>query len=130
VPIGGWAKSSLAAGLQPSRIVEVPAYHALLASIAAGSGFGFAPRSMLETVRHLEEVSVHSPGALGRVETLLVWRTGNYSGALDALKATIAAQGGCATQRTGCLNAAAPDRPPRAGLPAILLITNGFRPSP
>ena len=47
---------------------------------------------MLETVRHLEEVSVHSLGALGRVETLLVWRTGHYSGALDALKATIAAQ--------------------------------------
>ncbi len=80
------------AGAQPDRIVEVGAYHSLLAWIAAGSGFGFAPRSMLETVRHLEEVSVHSLGALGRVETLLVWREGHFSGALNALRAQIADQ--------------------------------------
>jgi DNA-binding transcriptional LysR family regulator len=78
------------AGMQPAHIVEVGAYHTLLAWIAAGSGFGFAPRSMLETVRHLEEVSVHSLGALGRVETLLVWREGHFSSALSALRAQIA----------------------------------------
>jgi DNA-binding transcriptional LysR family regulator len=80
------------AGMQPERIVEVDAYHAMLAWIAAGSGFGFAPRSMLETVRHLEEVSVHSLGTLGRVETLLVWREGHFSSALNALRTQIVEQ--------------------------------------
>ncbi|WP_246257219.1 LysR family transcriptional regulator [Pararobbsia alpina] len=80
------------AGIQPERIVEVEAYHAMLAWIAAGSGFGFVPRSTLETVRHLEEVSVHSLGTLGRVETLLVWREGHFSSALNALRTQIAEQ--------------------------------------
>jgi DNA-binding transcriptional LysR family regulator len=80
------------AGMRPAHILEVDAYHAMLACIAAGSGFGFAPRSMLETVRHLEEVSVHTLGAIGRVETMLVWREGHFSSALDALRTQIEQQ--------------------------------------
>jgi DNA-binding transcriptional LysR family regulator len=73
-------------GIRPARVLELASYHAIIACVAAGAGVAVAPRSVLELARLDDGVDVHPLGALGQVDTLLVWRKGHYSAALDALR--------------------------------------------
>ncbi|WP_042339218.1 LysR substrate-binding domain-containing protein [Paraburkholderia ferrariae] len=73
-------------GIRPTRVLELGSYHAIVACVAAGAGVAVAPRSVLELQRHVDEIAMHSLGAQGLIDTLLVWRRGHYSPALDALK--------------------------------------------
>jgi DNA-binding transcriptional LysR family regulator len=72
-------------GIRPARVLELGSYHAIVACVAAGAGVAVAPRSVLELARLDGEVDLHPVGALGRVDTLLVWRKGYFSAALNAL---------------------------------------------
>ncbi|SAL09323.1 LysR family transcriptional regulator [Caballeronia peredens] len=73
-------------GIRPTRVLELGSYHAIVACVAAGAGVAVAPRSVLELARLDGEVDLHSIGDLGRVDTLLVWRKGHFSAALNVLR--------------------------------------------
>ncbi len=79
-----------AVGLQPGRVLELRSYHAIVACVAAGAGVAVAPRSVLELTRLGDEIAWHSLGDLGAIDTLLVWRNGHFSAALNALRELLA----------------------------------------
>ncbi|QGZ54317.1 LysR substrate-binding domain-containing protein [Paraburkholderia acidiphila] len=85
-------------GIRPSRVLELGSYHAIVACVAAGAGVAVAPRSVLELQRSADEVTMHSLGRLGQIDTLLAWRRGHFSPALGALKDALMEH----AQRTGC----------------------------
>lgn len=73
--------------IRPARVLELGSYHAIVACVAAGAGVAVAPRSVLALLPGgAQEVAIHPLGALGIVPTLLIWRRGHYSAALDALR--------------------------------------------
>jgi DNA-binding transcriptional LysR family regulator len=97
-----------ASGVAPERVMEYGSYHAIVACVAAGSGIAIVPRSVIQAVRPEREVDVRSlPREIANARTLLVWRAGHQSSALDAL-------------RTGLLSASRPAArsTPAAGSPA------------
>jgi DNA-binding transcriptional LysR family regulator len=73
-------------GMQPTRVLELGSYHAIVACVAAGAGVAVAPRSVLELQPEVNNIAVHSLGDLGTIDTLLVWRRGHFSSALNALR--------------------------------------------
>jgi DNA-binding transcriptional LysR family regulator len=73
-------------GIRPARVLELGSYHAIVACVAAGAGVAVAPRSVLELAGLDGEVDLHPLGELGKVDTLLVWRHGHFSAALNALR--------------------------------------------
>ena len=77
-------------GIRPARVLELGSYHAIVACVAAGAGVAVAPRSVLELARLDGEVDLHPIGELGQVDTLLVWRKGHFSAALNALRDLLA----------------------------------------
>lgn len=71
----------------PDRVLELGSYHAIVACVAAGAGVAIMPRSVLDTVRAENEITVSTlPQRLARVKTVLVWRAGHQSVALDAMR--------------------------------------------
>ncbi|MGH8700566.1 MAG: LysR substrate-binding domain-containing protein [Burkholderiales bacterium] len=82
------------------RILELSSYHAIIACVASGTGVAVAPRSVLETVRGVEDVAVYALAARdARVLTSLVWRKGESSPSLSALQAEIRCSAGTQTRR-------------------------------
>ncbi len=79
------------AKLHPDRVMEFQSYHAIVACVAAGSGFAVVPRSVIRMTPGQSEVSVTSlPQAVSKARTQLVWRLGYHSVALDAMKKLLA----------------------------------------
>jgi DNA-binding transcriptional LysR family regulator len=76
-------------GIRPTRVLELGSYHAIVACVAAGAGVAVAPRSVLDVQRSADDFTIHSLGEPGRIDTLLVWRRGHFSPALDALKSAL-----------------------------------------
>jgi DNA-binding transcriptional LysR family regulator len=71
----------------PERVMEYGSYHAIVACAAAGSGIAIVPRSVLRTVGAEAQVAVHAlPASVATAKTMLVWRKGHQSSALDALR--------------------------------------------
>lgn len=68
---------------QPLQPLELGSYHAILASVAGGGSAGIVPRSVLQLSPHAA-LLVQQP--LTTIETLLAWRQGYRSAALDALQ--------------------------------------------
>lgn len=77
-------------GIRPARVLELGSYHAIVACVAAGAGVAVAPRSVLELARLDDEVDLHPMGEFGRIDTLLVWRKGHFSAALNAMRELLA----------------------------------------
>ncbi|HEY3597133.1 MAG TPA: LysR family transcriptional regulator [Paraburkholderia sp.] len=73
-------------GMRPARVLELGSYHAIVACVAAGAGVAVAPRSVLDLQLDTENIAVHSLGELGMIDTLLIWRRGHFSSALNALR--------------------------------------------
>lgn len=73
-------------GLRPARVLELGSYHAIVACVAAGAGVAVAPRSVLNLTNLGDEIALHSLGDLGAIDTLLIWRNGHFSAALNALR--------------------------------------------
>jgi hypothetical protein len=52
-----------------------------------------APRSVLNLQTEASNIAVHELPDIGAIETLLVWRRGNFSSALNALRQTLVSGG-------------------------------------
>ena len=77
----------LEAGITPASVIEMSSYHAILACVAAGTGFAVLPRSVLDAVAVKGRFHVHPlPGRVVQVTTLLVRRSDYKSAKLTALK--------------------------------------------
>ena len=75
------------AKVTPGRVIEFTSYHAIVACVAAGSGVALVPRSVIDTVPAGTQVAVHPiPADVARRKTMLIWRDGVHSAALDALR--------------------------------------------
>jgi len=69
------------------RVMEYGSYHAIVACAAAGSGIAVVPRSVLRASGMEAQLAVHAlPPKIANARTLLVWRRGHASPALEALR--------------------------------------------
>jgi DNA-binding transcriptional LysR family regulator len=69
------------------RVMEYGSYHAIVACAAAGSGIAVVPRSVLRASGMEGQLAVHTlPPKIANARTLLVWRRGHPSPALEALR--------------------------------------------
>lgn len=69
------------------RVMEYGSYHAIVACTAAGGGIAVVPKSVLRATGMEAQVAVHPlPAKIAQAKTMLVWRRGHQSGALDALR--------------------------------------------
>src|SRR5918999_1201630 len=79
------------AGTVAERVMEYGSYHAIVACAAAGGGVAVVPKSVLRATGMEALVSVHPlPAKIAHARTMLVWRRGHQSSALDALRAELA----------------------------------------
>jgi len=70
----------------PERVMEFGSYHAIVACVAAGAGIAVVPKSVIATVLASDGVTICPlPAAVSKAMTLLVWRPGHRSTALEAL---------------------------------------------
>ena len=77
----------LEAGIVPGNIITVGSYIAILACVAAGTGYAVVPQSVLDVVATEGEFQLHPlPGRYSRIKTLLAWRADYSSAKLTALK--------------------------------------------
>lgn len=69
------AEEWLGAGsVMPARTLEFASYQAMIACVAAGTGFAMVPRSLLATLRAAQDVRQHElPARVRRNRTHLVW---------------------------------------------------------
>jgi len=74
-------------GIIPDKVLDLSSYHAIVACVASGTGIAMAPRSVLETIRATEAITIFPLPTKGAVTTSLVWRKGESSPALRALQA-------------------------------------------
>ncbi|NYH13197.1 LysR family transcriptional regulator [Paraburkholderia bryophila] len=81
-------------GVRPARVLELGSYHAIVACVAAGAGVAVAPRSVLDLLADSSNIAVHPLPEIEPIKTLLVWRRGHFSSALNALKKTLTAKDG------------------------------------
>lgn len=71
----------------PAHVMEFASYHAIVACVGAGAGVALVPRSVIRAVPGGSEVAVHPlPAETFTRKTLLVWRVGERSTALEALR--------------------------------------------
>lgn len=78
-------------GVAPHRIMEMASYHAIVACIAAGTGIGIMPRSILKAV-HAEPSlqALALPRRYAEVTTHLVWLPQQKSASTEALRQMLA----------------------------------------
>jgi DNA-binding transcriptional LysR family regulator len=63
-----------ASALMPARTLEFASYQAMIACVAAGTGFAIVPRSLLATLRAAQDVRQHElPARVRKNHTHLVW---------------------------------------------------------
>jgi DNA-binding transcriptional LysR family regulator len=75
------------ANVVPDRVMEFGSYHAIVACVAAGAGIAIVPHSVLDAIAMKAEVAVCPlPARVSKARTLLVWRNGHRSTALDAMR--------------------------------------------
>ncbi len=75
-----------AAAVLPARTMEFASYQAMIACVAAGTGYAVVPRSLLVAVRAAHDVQQHElPARVRRNRTHLIWN-GTPSTALQCLQ--------------------------------------------
>jgi DNA-binding transcriptional LysR family regulator len=63
-----------ASAIMPARTLEFASYQAMIACVAAGTGFAIVPRSLLATVKSAQDVRQHElPQRIRKNRTHLVW---------------------------------------------------------
>lgn len=83
-------------GAAPHRILELASYHAIVACVAAGTGIGIMPRSILKAVHAEPQLQVLSlPARHAEVTTHLVWLPQHESVATEALRQLLASDRAC-----------------------------------
>lgn len=79
------------ANVVAERVMEYGSYHAIVACAAAGGGIAVVPRSVLRASGMEAQVATHRlPARIARAKTMLVWRRGQRSAALEALTSELA----------------------------------------
>jgi DNA-binding transcriptional LysR family regulator len=79
-------------GVMPARTLEFASYQAMIACVAAGTGFALVPRSLLVALKAASDVKQHEmPAKIRRNHTHLIWN-GTPSTALARLTALVAGQ--------------------------------------
>jgi DNA-binding transcriptional LysR family regulator len=79
-----------ASGVMPARTLEFGSYQAMIACVAAGTGFALVPRSLLVALKSAGDVRQHEvPARVRRNSTHLVWN-GSPSPALERLQRLVA----------------------------------------
>jgi DNA-binding transcriptional LysR family regulator len=69
------------------RVMEYGSYHAIVACAAAGGGIAVVPRSVLRATGMEAQLALHPlPPKIAQARTMLAWRRGHHSNALDALR--------------------------------------------
>ena len=69
----------------PDRILEFASYQAMIACVAAGTGFAVVPKSVLEALRATGSLRQHPlPKRFSHNRTFIVWH-GNPSPSLNGL---------------------------------------------
>jgi DNA-binding transcriptional LysR family regulator len=86
-------------GVRPARVLELGSYHAIVACVAAGAGVAVAPRSVLDLQTDTSNIAVHELPDIGMIDTLLLWRRGHFSSALNALRRALVASQDDAAER-------------------------------
>jgi DNA-binding transcriptional LysR family regulator len=77
------------ANVMPERTMEFGSYQAMIACVAAGTGFAVIPKSVLETLRATKSVCQHAlPKRFSRNRTYIVWH-GDASPSLRSLLALL-----------------------------------------
>lgn len=78
------------ADVMPARTLDFASYQAMIACVAAGTGFAIVPRSLLASLKAGGEVRTHElPARVRRNRTHLLWN-GTPSSALEKLQALLA----------------------------------------
>jgi DNA-binding transcriptional LysR family regulator len=78
------------ANVMPARVLEFASYQAMIACVAAGSGFAVVPKSVLEALRATRSVRQHVlPKRVAHNRTFIVWN-GEPSPSLDGLLGLLA----------------------------------------
>lgn len=82
-----WLKRDSLATL---RVLEFSSYHAIIACVAAGAGIALMPEAVLDATPQARVRRNHLPEAQSRIVTPLIWRDGEISLPLLALRDLIA----------------------------------------
>jgi DNA-binding transcriptional LysR family regulator len=78
------------ANVMPERIMEFASYQAMIACVAAGTGFAVVPKSVLQALRATKSVRQHAlPRRISHNRTYIVWN-GNPSPSLHGLLSLLA----------------------------------------
>ena len=72
--------------LVDARVLELGSYHAIVACVAAGAGVALIPESVLQTLTRTEVQRHELPKVLRDVVTPLIWRVGEASPSVLALR--------------------------------------------
>ena len=76
--------------LAPFRVLEMASYHAIVACVTAGAGIALMPESVLDTMPHARVLRHAIPKAQANITTPLVWRGGEMSPTVLALRTLVA----------------------------------------
>ena len=72
------------------RALELGSYHAIVACVASGAGIALVPESVLDTMPQAHVARHALPKALAEIKTPLVWRDGEISPPVLALRSLVA----------------------------------------
>ena len=72
------------------RVLELNSYHAIVACVSSGTGIALVPESVLDTMPDTHVLRHAIPKAQANITTPLVWRHGEISPSVLALRTLIA----------------------------------------
>ena len=72
------------------RVLELSSYHAIVACVTAGAGIALMPESVLDTMPQAKVRRHPIPKAQAHITTPLVWRRGEISPSVLALRTLVA----------------------------------------
>jgi DNA-binding transcriptional LysR family regulator len=72
------------------RVLDLSSYHAIVACVAAGTGVALVPESVLDTMPQADVRRHPIPKAQSQITTPLVWRRGEISASVLALRTLLA----------------------------------------
>jgi DNA-binding transcriptional LysR family regulator len=76
--------------LATMRVLELGSYHAIVACVAAGAGIALMPEAVLDAMPRARVRRNRIPRALGEIVTPLIWREGEISPPVQALRTLMA----------------------------------------
>jgi DNA-binding transcriptional LysR family regulator len=76
--------------LAPLRVLDLSSYHAIVACVTAGAGIALLPEAVLDTMSHVNVRRHAIAKAQAKITTPLVWRRGELSASVLALRTLVA----------------------------------------